>query len=86
MANAPWQQSAPLPCAAAKKVSESRHMYAGQSSYSCTALQVSMLIEISSEVLDENSPVGGVAMGLVEARLGFVWAACRGVGAVGAAT
>jgi DNA-binding MarR family transcriptional regulator len=46
---------------------------------------LSILIEISSEVLDENSSVGGIATGLIEARLGVVWAVCRGVALVGGA-
>src|SRR4051812_1069687 len=50
-----------------------------------TCKYMSMLIEISSEVLDENSPVVGAVTGLLEARPGAVLAACRGVGPVGAA-
>ena len=41
--------------------------------------------EISSEVLDENSPVGCVATRLVEARLSVAWAACPDAEVVGAA-
>jgi DNA polymerase IV len=41
--------------------------------------------EVSSEVLDENSPVGGAATRLAEDRLSVVWAACPGAEAVGAA-
>ena len=72
MANALWQQSAPLPCAAAKKASESRHMYAGQSSYSCTALQGRRVLVVEDEAL--------VAMmmedGLLDAGAEIVSPAC----------
>src|SRR4051812_46704460 len=51
MESAPWQQSAPLPCAAAKKASGSRHMYAGQSAYSCTALQGRRVLVVEDEAL-----------------------------------
>ena len=49
------------------------------------SLVLSMLLEISSEVLDGNSPSGGVAMRLFEARLGVAWASCCVAGLIGTA-